>query len=103
MYTPWGESDSQEVLAEGIISYVTPSHGGIWLPSERQASLPKGIDNFTHDLRWWEEDCDWSVPYVYFAKDIKEHGHAYRFEENLDAAKATLKHYHPEALSLMPS
>ena len=98
MYTPWGESDSKVKLAEGIISYGTPSHGGIWLSSERQAQLPKGLDNFLHDLRWWEEDCDWIVPYIIFKNDIEQYGKAYKFTENLASAYIIARHHHPEIL-----
>lgn len=95
MYTPWGFSDGKETLAEGIVSYSTPSHGGIRLSPERQAQLPPGLDNFLHNLEWWEEDCDWAVPYVFFADDIKAYGKAYHFEETLQAAKSTVQRYHP--------
>ncbi len=98
MYTPWGASDSQATLAEGIVSYGTPSHGGIWLSPERQAQLPQGIDNFMHDLRWWEEDCDWVVPYILFKDDIAKQGTAYQFTENLASAYTIAKRYHPEIL-----
>lgn len=40
MYTPWGQSDKQSTLAEGIIEVSTPSHGGIRLSTERQKQLP---------------------------------------------------------------
>tara|TARA_Y100000310_G_scaffold90657_1_gene87953 strand:- start:1213 stop:1521 length:309 start_codon:yes stop_codon:yes gene_type:complete len=95
MNTPWGRADGQGTLAEGIISYSTPSHGGIWLSTERQAQMPD-TDNFLHDMRWWEEDCDWSVPYVFFAEDIQRYGEAYKFEENLIFAKELVARYHPE-------
>lgn len=99
MNTPWGKSDSQNTLAEGIVSYSTPSHGGIWLSSERQAQLPEGIDNFVHDLRWWEEDCDWVVPYILFKDDIEKHGIAYKFTENLSSAYIIAERQHPEILN----
>jgi len=99
MYTPWGKSDSKVVLAEGVVSYSTPSHGGIWLSQERIDHLPAGIDNFVHDLRWWEEDCDWVVPYILFKDDIQKHGTAYKFIENLSAAYSISKHTHPEILA----
>ena len=98
MNTPWGHSDGKEKLAEGIISYSTPSHGGIWLSVERQAQLPAGLDNFLHNLTWWEEDCDWVVPYILFKDDIMRHG-AYRFIENLSAAYIIAQRYHPELVS----
>jgi hypothetical protein len=96
MYTPWGQADKQTKLAEGIIDCSTPSHGGIWLSPERQAKIPTGTRNFLNSLEWWEEDCDWSVPYVLFADDIRAGGKAYHFEENLETAKNILKRYHPE-------
>ena len=99
MYTPWGCSDSQEKLAEGIISYSTPSHGGIMLSEERIAQLPHGIDNFTHDLRWWEEDCDWVVPYILFKDDIQSYGKSYKFTENLASAYIIAGKYHPELIN----
>jgi hypothetical protein len=98
MNTPWGQSDGQETLAEGIISYSTPSHGGIWLSAKRQSQLPPGIDNFLHDLRWWEEDCDWVVPYIIFKDDIERHG-CYKFIENLSVAYGIAKKYHPDILN----
>ncbi len=107
--TPWGRSDSQTVLAEGIISYGTPSHGGIWLSAERRAKLPAGIKNFLSDHKcvtdnsWWEEDCDWVVPYLFFQKDIRAHGTAFKFEENLAAAYESAKAYHPELFKHIPA
>jgi len=95
MNTPWGFSQSQETLAEGVVSYSTSSHGGIWLSDERVKQLPAGLDNFLHDLRWWEEDCDWSVPYTYFAHEIEQYGRAYKFAENLAVARETAKRFYP--------
>lgn len=101
MFTPWGISDSQTEIADGIIEVSTPSHGGIWLSTERQAEL-KGkfpnIDNFTHDLRWWEEDCDWVVPYIVFKDEIQKFGKAYKFIENLSSAYIIAQKHHPEIL-----
>lgn len=99
MYTPWGQSDSKEKLAEGIVSYSTPSHGGIQLSTERQAQLPAGIKNFLNSLEWWEEDCDWVVPYILFKDDIQKQGTAYKFSENLESAYIIAKRYHPEILN----
>ncbi len=97
--TPWGKADHQVTLARGIISYSTPSHGGIWLSPERiemiKMVLPN-VKNWVGGFEWWEEDCDWAVPYVVFADDIRAQGKAYKFEENLEAAKFIIERYHPE-------
>ena len=82
-------------MADGIISYSTPGHGGIWLSAARQAQLGYA-DNFLKTPQWWEEDCDWSVPYIFFAADIRAHGTAYKFEENLVHARLIAAKYHPD-------
>jgi len=92
--TPWGMADFATELAPGIISYQTPSHGGIWLSKERRKSIHYK-NNFGGTPEWWEEDCDWAIPYIVFQNDIKAHGKAYKFEENLEAAKSIVKKYHP--------
>jgi hypothetical protein len=66
IYTPWGQPDQPPtLLAPGIYSYTTRSHGGIWLDATRNAAVPyawkaasfagRGLDG------WYEEDCDWSL------------------------------------------
>lgn len=103
--TPWGYSDFRRVLAPGIIEYCTPSHGGIWLSDHRQQQLlNKGltIKNFLKSEEWWEEDCDWAIPFVIFAEDIKKHGSydSEHFEFALKAAKESNKYWHPELTAL---
>ena len=95
-HTPWGESQTATVLADGIIDYTTSSHGGIWLSEYRRKAIPKNFKSFTGTNEWLEEDCDWAIAYVTFENDIRSYGAAYKFNEHLAAAKETLKHYHPE-------
>ena len=40
MHTPWGSSQHQRVLAEGITSVSTASHGGVHLDRKRNAAMP---------------------------------------------------------------
>ena len=58
MYTPWGASQGQEQIAEGIISVHTASHGGLCLSEERIKQLPDWYKPFTGDKKWAEEDED---------------------------------------------
>ena len=97
-HTPWGHAQHEEILAEGIISYSTAGHGGIWLSAERRKQLNYD-KNWLKTAQWWEEDVDWAVPYYFFAADILAHGTAYHFEENLKAAINTVRNYHPEFLA----
>jgi len=95
--TPWGQAQHEEILADGIISCSTASHGGIWLDAKRRAKLKfYSKNNYLKSSTWWEEDCDWAIPYVFFANDIREYGSAYKFKENLAAAHAIIKHHHPD-------
>lgn len=96
MHTPWGEAQSAEVLAPGIVFYSTASHGGIRLSAERQRQLPAGITNWLDTYEWWEEDCDWVVPYLFFARAIREHGTAWKLEDSMKAARSIAAHSHPE-------
>lgn len=61
-HTPWGDPDSVDVVADGIVFYGTPSHGGYWL-SESRAVVVRNlyeIDGFKtmNAWTWYEEDCD---------------------------------------------
>jgi hypothetical protein len=68
--TPWGRADHITQIIPGIWHVSTPSHGGIWLSPERQAAVP---DYMRSADAWYEEDCDWAVPFVVFERDIRSH------------------------------
>jgi hypothetical protein len=54
-FTPWGRADFAEVLAPGIVTVGTPSHGGIHLDPEQNARVHpvwRATDG------WYEEDCE---------------------------------------------
>ena len=88
--TPWGIAQDAIEYADGIISYQTSSHGGIWLSKTRQETvklLYPDYPNWLGGLEWWEEDCDWAVPFVVFAAEIEASGKAYKFAENLEQAQ----------------
>jgi single-stranded DNA-binding protein len=66
MDTPWGESDSEHVYADGIVFYGTPSHGGFKLDGIREDRLEEMLMDIgltTEQARmgyepgWYEEDC----------------------------------------------
>lgn len=68
--TPWGEPQTTEILAPGIVLFSTASHGGIWLSPERNKQVPMRIKRRTfmgNGLRgWYEEDCDAEIVYRFF-------------------------------------
>ena len=95
-HTPWGAVQQQEKLCEGLYFLSTASHGGIWVAPELRDRVPK-CNNFLKSRAFWEEDCDWAIPFVVFADEIKAYkgGNEY-FDRSLAAAKATIKHWHKE-------
>ena len=103
--TPWGQVQFQDILADGIISVSTASHGGIVLSSSRQRQLlNKGVaskSNFLKSNKYWEEDCDWAIPFFHFADDIKAAGNIPidQFEFTLEAAKKSIEYWSKNPLS----
>lgn len=72
MITPWGVAQTVTTLAPGIQSVSTAQHGGIHLDAAHAAQMTAAAvaASFLRDARWWEEDCDWTVPYLHFAEEI---------------------------------
>lgn len=84
IWTPWGMSDGQTTLAPGIISYSTPSHGGIHLDEEHNGKMPAAMRNVDG---WYEEDCEWAKVAFIFPEAFKP--------DHVLAAKETLKNWLP--------
>ena len=97
MQSPWGHVQGSEVLADGIVSVYTAGHGGIKLSAARQKQLLlKGVkskSNFLKSDQWWEEDCDWAIPFYHFADDIKPNMPKEQFDFTLKAAKKSIEYW----------
>lgn len=68
MNSPWGHVHQSEVIAPGLVSVSTASHGGLCLSEERWASLKKAFPDF-HGYAgdgFLEEDCDWAIAAIYW-------------------------------------
>lgn len=66
MFTPWGMSDSQVKLMDGVYWTGTPSHGGLMVGS---AVAKKHLSDYTISQAQacgtflaFEEDCAWNLP-----------------------------------------
>lgn len=61
--TPWGMTDHEHEIAEGIISVSTSSHGGYWLSPDRVEHLTKLFPGYRPyaGYPWLEEDLDVSA------------------------------------------
>ncbi len=70
-HSPWGAVQQCDEMAPGIWNVTTASHGGIVLDQAHADRIPADIEPFTGSRRHWEEDCDWAVPMLVFAAEIK--------------------------------
>jgi len=74
MHTPWGQSQHEETLAEGITLVSTPGHGGILLSPERLAAMPKSLREHApfgrYSRKWFEEDCEVALVALAFPDDL---------------------------------
>jgi hypothetical protein len=61
--TPWGRSDFQTKLIDGIISYSTPSHGGIHVRHDLNLTIHPAWRN---NEGWYEEDEAWAIVAYHF-------------------------------------
>ena len=59
--SPWGRVQSCGMVAPGIGWVSTASHGGIKLDRKRNAEVPEYMRTAGG---WYEEDCEWAIPYV---------------------------------------
>ena len=92
-HTPWGPSQTESVIAPGIINYETASHGGIWLSRNRIDEMPHYMRGHTwgsNGDHWYEEDNDWGFVALSWPQ--------YFTERQLDAARQTIGCFHPEVL-----
>jgi len=77
--SPWGTIDGVTTILEGMWFVSTSSHGGIKLSLERQEQIPDYLRRLSAvgwALKggWYEEDCEWAIPYVVFEAELKEKG-----------------------------
>lgn len=102
MDTPWGKPQTIGLVAEGIFSVTTASHGGIMLSPDRAAAIPDYLrtKKFGTDDTAYEEDCDWCIPVLIFETEFRAYyartgtGDG---DKILETARVTLRHCHPDA------
>ena len=61
-HTPWGKPDEITPLADGIVWYSTPSHGGFWLSPKRMKEMRIELEAMSYTgNQWFEEDVSWAA------------------------------------------
>jgi Domain of unknown function (DUF7007) len=90
----WGKPDEQREIAPGVVWISTPSHGGIVLSDECNATMP---DYMRRADAIYEEDCNWCLPVIALdlgselAETLNQRG-----ERVMRDAKAAFHRWHPE-------
>jgi hypothetical protein len=98
-YSPWGAIQQINELAPGIWSVSTASHGGIYVAPELYAKMPEVLKGTAYSGGgWFEEDCDWAIPYAWFCDRIAEAGYKPDHVANIQAAIDTLRNHYNVAV-----
>ena len=103
--TPWGASQGQRHVAEGIDFFYTAGHGGYKISKARFNQMPEAFRKaivFGNNVGWYEEDCDWSIVFLAFPTEfLNYYGQdAELFQKMNKSALRCLKQYHPEVYKL---
>lgn len=99
--SPWGPVQTVEVLGPDAVSVTTTSHGGLRVSPAALARLPEAIRETAHSTGgWYEEDCDWALPYLALGLDAFETDVA-RAAEMHQAAVRTVQRWHPQHAALL--
>ena len=71
--SPWGEIQSITPLGPDAVAVTTAAHGGIYLSPAAVARIPEPIRQTAYSAGgWFEEDCDWAIPYLALGLDAYE-------------------------------
>ncbi len=99
--SPWGPIQTVTPLGPDVVAVTTASHGGLRLSPTALARLPEPIRETRYSQGgWFEEDCDWALPYLALGLDAFE-GDAARGAEVWAAAVRTVQGWHPQHAALL--
>lgn len=90
-HSPWGKPQSTTIIIPGILIVTTASHGGIHVNPTYQKRIPAYMRSANG---WYEEDSQWSIPYVALEHEIRNQCPDTDRElhnKNIAAAHETLK------------
>ena len=92
--SPWGPIQTVEPLGPDAAFVTTASHGGLRVSLAAMARLPETVRETPYSQNgWFEEDCDWALPYLALGLDAFERDAA-RAAEVHQAAVRTVQRWH---------
>ncbi len=99
--SPCGPIQTVTPLGPDAVSVTTASHGGLRVSLAALARMPEPIRETAYSRDgWFEEDCDWALPYLALGLDAFE-ADAARAAEAWAAAIRTVQVYHPQHAALL--
>lgn len=99
--SPWGPIQTVTPLGPDAVEVTTASHGGLRISPAALARLPVAIQSTAYSGGgWFEEDCDWALPYLALGLDAHEPDAA-RAAEVHAAAVSTVQRFHPQHAALL--
>ena len=99
--SPWGPIQTVTSLGPDAVAVTTASHGGLRLSPAALSRLPDAIQRTAYSAHgWFEEDCDWALPYLALGLDAHEPDAA-RAAEVHAAAVRTVQRFHPHHADLL--
>ena len=100
--SPWGAIQDVSTILPGMWWVSTASHGGIKLSLERQQQIPEYLRTGKRSVpdtgkSWYEEDCEWAIPYAVFEAELKKAGRGINAKLWSDEMhKKTLRTWYPD-------
>jgi hypothetical protein len=99
--SPWGPIQTASPLGPEVVVVTTASHGGLRLSAAAFARLPQAIRQTAYSRDgWFEEDCDWALPYLALGLDAFEPDAA-RAAEVWAGAVAIVQRHLPQHAALL--
>ena len=93
--SPWGPIQTVTPLGPDAVAVTTASHGGLRVSLTALVRIPEHLRETRYSGGgWFEEDCDWCIPYLVLGLDAFE-ANAARGAECWAVARATLARFHP--------
>jgi hypothetical protein len=99
--SPWGVIQTLTPLGPDAVAVTTASHGGLRVSPAAFSRLPRAIQRTAYSADgWFEEDCDWALPYLALGLDTHEPDapHAARVRA---AAIRMVQLFHPAHAALL--
>lgn len=92
--SPWGLVQNADVFGPHAVVVSTASHGGVWVaPVVLARILVRFRTTGYSGQGWFEEDCDWCIPYLALGLSRFE-GDSGRSERLLAAARDSFRRWH---------